>query len=258
MSTARRLVLAVASLLVAAPHSALHAQSRAQVRTGTIAGIVKDSSGQPIPMVEVTAIKPGRTTRSDSAGHFVIGALPSANTDFSFRRLAYAPVILMIAVPPSDTAEVEVVLGVVAQQLTAVLVSEHPEQLRRLVAFETRRAHGVGHFITRDQIEERRPLRLSDMMRTIPGTMVAAGENGRTILRFTRGTSMRCPPQYFLDGVMATGFSIDDISPVDVEGVEVYAGSVGLPPEFNRLYGTSICGTVIIWSRIPGNKPPKP
>lgn len=255
MSTTRRLSFVVASLLlVATSRSPLHAQPR----KGTISGIVKDSSGQPIPMVEVTAIKVGRATRSDSTGHFVIGDLPSANTDFSFRRLAYAPVVLMIAVPPSDTAEVEVTLGVAAQQLTAVLVSEHPEQLRRLVAFETRRAHGVGHFITRDQIEDRRPLRMSDMMRSIPGTMVAPGENGRTVLRFTRGTSMRCPPQYFLDGVNASGFSIDDISPVDVEGVEIYAGSVGLPPEFNRLYGTSICGTVIIWTRIPGNRPTKP
>ncbi len=253
MPTVRR--LAVASLLlVAAARSPLHAQ----IRTGTISGIVKDSGGRPIPMVEVTAIKLGRTTHSDSVGRFVIGELPSANTDFGFRRLAYAPVILMIAVPPSDTAEVEVILGVVAQQLTAVLVSEHPEQLRRLVAFETRRAHGVGHFITRDQIEDRRPLRLSDMLRSIPGTMVSSGDNGRTVLRFTRGAGSRCPPQYFLDGIQATGFSIDDISPADVEGVEIYAGSVGLPPEFNRLYGTSICGTVVIWSRIPGNRPPKP
>jgi hypothetical protein len=46
--------------------------------------------------------------------------------------------------------------------------------------------------------------------------------------------------------------------PVDVEGVELYAGPAGLPPEFNQLYGTTACGTVAIWTRLPGNPPAKP
>lgn len=229
-----------------------------QVRSGAIAGVVKDSLGRPIPFVEITALRLARVVRADSGGRFILADLPAANTDVSFRRLSYAPVVLMIAVPPDDTTEVEITLGVAALQLTGVVVQEHPEQLRSLVAFEQRRAQGVGHFITRAQIEKRNPLRLSDMLRTVPGTLLIPAENGRTMLRFTRGAGNRCPPQFFVDGTDAIGFSIDDMPPGDIEGIELYSGAAGLPPEYNRLLGTSICGTVLIWSRIPGTKAAKP
>jgi hypothetical protein len=224
----------------------------AQARTGAISGVVRDSLGAPIPFVEITAIKAAKVVRSDSIGRFVIAELPAANTDISFRRLAFIPAILMIAVPPDDTTEVVVTLGVVARELKGVVVQEHPAQLRQLVAFESRRIQGVGKFITRAQIEKRNPMRLSDMLRSIPGTMLISADNGRTGVRFTRGAGNKCPPQYIVDGMEAFSFSIDDIQPSEVEGVELYAGSAGVPPEYNKLFGTSICGTIIIWSRIPG------
>jgi outer membrane receptor for monomeric catechols len=132
-----------------------------------------------------------------------------------------------------------------------MVVQEHPSQLRQLVAFEARRQRGIGHFITRAQIEDRHPLMLSDMLRTIPGAVLINAENGRTSVRFARVARRNCPPQFFVDGIEVTGFSIDDMPPGDVEGVELYAGAAGLPPEYNRMHGTSICGTVIIWTRIP-------
>jgi len=99
-------------------------------------------------------------------------------------------------------------------------------------------------------------LLLSDMMRIIPGTTILTGENGRTALRFARVGRSNCPPQFFVDGMQVTGYSIDDMPPGDVEGVELYAGAAGLPPEFNRMRGTTICGTVAIWTRIPGGGDP--
>ncbi len=58
-----------------------------------------------------------------------------------------------------------------------------------------------------------------------------------------------------MDGMRVRELNIDDISPVDVEGIELYAGTAGLPPEFNQFYpgSTSVCGTVVIWTRLPGN-----
>src|ERR1700759_2500008 len=235
---------AVISLVVASV-------ATAQVRPGGVSGIIKDSLGLPIPDVEVSDLAAGKAVRSDSAGHFLLADVPSGNVDISFRRLAYAPVVLLITIPPADTTEVQVVLGVIAQQLKGMIVQAHPDQLRQLVAFEARRKRGIGHFITRAQIEDRHPLVLSDMLRTIPGAILINADNGRTSVRFSRVARNNCPPQFFVDGVEVTGFSIDDMPPGDVEGVELYAGAAGLPPEYNRVYGTSICGTVIIWSRIP-------
>src|SRR6266536_4196625 len=74
-------------------------QLAAQARTGGISGVVKDSAGTPIPNVEVTAIKIAKVVRTDTAGRFLISSLPSGSSDFSFRRLAYSPVVLSVLIP---------------------------------------------------------------------------------------------------------------------------------------------------------------
>lgn len=227
--------------------------ARAQVRTGAIVGIVRDDAGTAIPDVEVTAIKQSNSVRTDSAGKFLLASIPSGPVDLSFRRLSFEPVTLMFMLPADDTTEVEVKLTVVAQKLSAVIVQGHPGKLRVLTEFENRRKAGIGHFVTRIQIEQRHPVLLSDMLRIMPGMILTSAETGRTTLRFSRTARNNCPPMYFVDGIQVTGFAIDDMPPGDVEGVELYAGTAGLPPEFNRMRGTSNCGSVLIWTRIPGN-----
>jgi len=225
----------------------------AQTPRGAISGSVKDDVGNPIPDVEVTAPSVHVQTRSDTAGNFVLGSLPPGPVDISFRRLAFRPVSVSIQVPHDDTTEVEVTLKIVAQQLTAVLVQADAAHLRQLDAFEARRKMGIGHFITRAEIEKRNPMLLSDMVRMIPGAMLLHTPGGQSVLRFARVGNPECPPQFYIDGVQATGFNIDDMPVNDVEGVELYSGASGIPPEYNRLHSTVICGAVIIWTRIPGN-----
>jgi hypothetical protein len=244
----RRRRLACVTVVLSFP-----AAAAAQARAGAVSGVVKDSSGQVLANVEVTALKIGKVVRTDTAGAFLIAGIPSGSTDLTFRRLAYEPVVLSVQIPTNDTTDVEVTLGVVAQKLTAVVVQEHAAQLRTLEAFERRRKEGVGHFITRADIEARNPLRLSDMMRMIPGAVLLPGSNGNVSLRFARVGRNNCPPQFWIDGVQATAFGIDDMPPGDVEGIEIYAGAAGLPPEFNKLHSTAACGTVAIWTRIPGS-----
>ena len=224
----------------------------AQSRTGALAGTVRDDGGAPVANVEVAAVKHAVVTRTDSLGRFILGALPAGALDLTFRRLAFEPVVVTIELPANDTTEVEVKLTVVAQRLTGVVVNDRAPKRRVLVGFETRRRQGIGYFVTREQIEKRGPRLLSDMLRMIPGTILTAGETGRMTLRFSRNLARNCPPQFYVDGVQATGFMIDDMAPGDVEGVEIFAGTTGVPPEYSRLRGTSNCGTVLIWSRIPG------
>lgn len=230
----------------------------AQLRKGVVAGVVKDELGRPIPNVEVVALKSTVTIRTDSLGEFITPPLPAGELQLSFRRLPFEPIVLLMRSLPNDTTDVEVTMTIVAQKLTAVVVQADPQRFRILEAFETRRAQGIGNFITRAQIEERHPLLLSDMMRRVPGVLLMTDQSGRTALRFTRVGRNGCPPQFYVDGVSATGFMIDDMPSGDVEGVELYAGPSGLPPEYNRILSTPSCGTVIIWTRIPGKSRPKP
>lgn len=244
----------VSTLILTIANSSTAAQAAgAPPGAGAISGLVKDSLGNILGNVEVTAMKTGKTVRTDTAGKFVLAGLPHGLLDISFRRLAYQPVVLSIDVPEEDTTNVEVTLGVVAQKLTGVVVQEHAEHLRALRDFESRRKQGIGHFITRAQIEKRDPGLLSDMVRSIPGVLVSPTPSGRAVMHFARTGRMNCPVQFYVDGVQVDGFNIDDMPPGDVEGMELYAGPGGLPPEYNRVYSTSNCGTVLIWTRIPGN-----
>jgi outer membrane receptor for monomeric catechols len=143
-----------------------------------------------------------------------------------------------------------------AVELPGVVVAELARQRNLLRDFYDRSERGFGHFITREQIEKRNPANLSDMMRQIPGARLIPNRMGGTsTLRFSRAImtpGRDCPPQYWVDGVKTWALNIDDILPQDVEGVEVYSGPSALPSQYNTRDGTTICGVVLIWTRIPG------
>jgi hypothetical protein len=223
-------------------------------KTGTLTGVVLDERGVPVPNVEVAIAKVSRTTRTDTAGKFTLGLMPPGSYDVAFRRLSYAPMLFMIEISAGDTVEASVKMNAVPQEMSAVIVEEHSERVRDLGGFEQRRKQGFGHFVTREQIERRDPLLLSDMIRMIPGTNFVPAGLGRSVLRFSRAQGARdCPPTYFIDGVMATGYNLDDMPVSDVEGIELYSGISTLPAQFAKFRSTINCGTVAIWTRIPGN-----
>jgi len=226
----------------------------AQPRVGAVAGVVKDSGGIALSNVEVMLMRSGRAVRTDSVGHFLLAAVPSGPTDVGFRRVAFERVIVTLRIPTDDTTEVEVRLGGITPLLPAVIVNDHVERSRVLEQFEARRKLGAGYFVTRADIERRRPSVLSDYMRMVPGVRIVTLDNGRTALRFARNPRGNCPPQYFVDGIPTSNFDIDEVLPGDVEGVELYGGAAGVPPQYNRFNGTSICGTILIWTRIPGKE----
>jgi hypothetical protein len=117
--------------------------------------------------------------------------------------------------------------------------------------FYHRRAFGIGSFITREQIEARNTRVLSDVLRGVSGVALAdRGRSGGTArASFTRvRDNPGCPVQYFLNGVPAHGLNIDDVSPVDVEALEMYSGSSQVPIQFNRF--NARCGVIVIWTRL--------
>jgi hypothetical protein len=134
-------------------------------------------------------------------------------------------------------------------------VEEMTRRRQLLSDFYDRMARGFGYFVTREQIEKRNPMNLSDMMRMVPGArLMPIRGTSMAALRFSRAQGGRdCPPQYYVDGVKAWNLNIDDIVPMDVEGIEIYEGASSIPPQYNTKEGNTICGVVLIWTRIPGN-----
>jgi len=231
------------------------AASASAQSVGAISGTVRDSTGTPIRGVEVVLLQLKGAIYSDSLGVFRLGDIPPGKRQLHFRRLGFAPKSVDAEVAEGKTLALSVVLEASATQLEAMTVEELTRRRQILSDFYDRSSRGFGHFFTREQIEKRNPMNLSDMMRLIPGArLVPMRSGGQAALRFSRAQmgARDCPPQYWVDGVKAWNLNIDDIVPQDVEGIEVYSGASTVPPQYNTKEGTTICGVVLIWTRIPG------
>lgn len=125
-----------------------------------------------------------------------------------------------------------------------------------LSGFRQRLASGAGHYITRAQIEERRPVFVSDILRDVPGVRFSSsGRGSRAVVHMSRSQGLACSVQLFVDGRLMTrgsdamgGFSVDDfVEPASIEGIEVYRGLSTVPAEFYN--HDAKCGVVAIWTR---------
>jgi len=237
------------SVLLLPAFASVSAQS-----VGAISGTVRDSVGKPIAGVEVVLLQRAGAVHSDSLGEFRLADIPAGKRQLHFRRLGFAPESIDTEVADGRTLALNVTLEAMATEIEGMTVEELARKRQVLADFYDRSASGFGHFVTREQIEKRNPMNLSDMMRLIPGArLVPMRGGGQAVLRFNRATGGRdCPPQYWVDGVKAYGLNIDDIIPQDVEGIEIYEGPSTIPAQFNTREGTTICGVVLIWTRIPG------
>lgn len=114
----------------------------------------------------------------------------------------------------------------------------------------------MGHYITADDIAQRRATETSQLLSGVPGISVNGGVV--TALRGVISINSSCASVVVLvDGIVMaggsnplnnvrTGFDINTIPPAFIKGIEVYAGPATTPVEFGT---PSVCGLVAIWTR---------
>ena len=112
--------------------------------------------------------------------------------------------------------------------------------------FYDRQRRSFGRFVTRQEIEARRPLLVSDLLRMMPGVRVSPrGAFPRENVLLLRGG---CVADVYIDG-FPSGQSVPVdamLHPNDIEAVEVYQASE-TPAQFK----TTSCGAVVFWTRRP-------
>jgi hypothetical protein len=208
--------------------------------------VVDAESGQPVPgaSIRLEGVPDARVTDADGA--FAFGRVPPRRYPFEVTHLAFQAL--------RDTLEVDVASGVDATlRIAAGVVPLEPIRVvvRSLVldrvGFYERQRRNNGQFVTRQQIEARRPLQSSEILRRIPNLRLQRGRDGLVALG-----RASCPMRYVMDGVR-TGpdFSIDLVPAADIEGVEVYLGPSQVPGEFTGP-GSDLaggCGVIVVWTR---------
>ncbi len=218
-----------------------------QERAATLTGqVVSAADRTPLPYAQVRLVDEERLVVADDAGRFL------------FTEVAPGPLLLVVTflgttsnpteltLASGQLHQVRIAMDVALDPITADIPrSEAPSKLR---GFYERMDSEQGYFITRTEIEERDPSRMTDMLRRIPGVDVGSARVGRIGVSMGRGRS--CAIQYFLDGIRTPFFDIDDLSPGDVAGVEVYPGVARVPIQFKH---RATCGVIVIWTRDPQN-----
>jgi len=255
--------LLVGALLIPGP-GALEAQEeprdtlRSDQEGVLVRGRVVDlSSSRPLPAASVVLEhledpEGGWSGLTDSVGVFRAPRLPPAEYTIRVEALGFDPLEHRLALAGYGSADLQIELAPAALELEPIVVVSRRRTRLENAGFYERRERGFGHSLTREEIEERQAMFVTDLVRTMPGVTVTPGTMGRGgVLRMRGG----CEPDVVLDGVrLSAPVRLDDILSVnDLEGIEIYSGST-TPMQYSR----SSCGTVLAWTRDPGTGDGKP
>lgn len=217
-----------------------------------ILGSVTDArTGSPIPAA-VVSLDGAVNVATNLDGEFRIADVTPGQHVLQVRRIGFRRALVTIDFPANDPGiEVEIELDPVPVELPEVVVEGERTLYAygRLRDFYERRSRGVGHFITRWDLEKRVPRLVSEALFGVPGLQVTPGPLGLNSIRMA-DPSLSCQtPLFFLDGSLIRGGNPDEfLTPQDVEGIEIYTRITEVPPVFTRQSGSN-CGVIAVWTR---------
>ena len=242
---------------------------------GIVGTVVDDATAAAVEGALVGIGETGFEAVTTHDGAFRLDGVPAGSVTLRVQHVAYGERTARIAVESGRVFDVELRLTpepIEVDTLAVRIVAERSLRLDVSGFYERRRwmeALGLGHFMTRDEIERRRPLELSHLLGDVPRVdFIRACPSGRCAVPIVSGTASSCGnvksrgdigPSLYVDGhhvrlaVGAAGagarvLGIDEIArPADVAGIEVYTGLGDLPGEFADP-NAQRCGAIVIWT----------
>jgi hypothetical protein len=255
-----RVALSLTSLLAAL----LVAPVEAQDQTTIITGVVRDAQGNPIAGAEVVAGRTDKPVATNEQGRFRINPAPIGRFWIAARKIGFAPVRSSITVGSGEQQQVELTMEALPVTLPELKVVERSGmKIDRLSDFWRRSRTGYGgHFITREDLDRRRPITLVNVVRPhLPRAALARWEQpswdyqydfmyGVASSRFS-GLGERCAPAISIDGgAPLGGWELEDFPVQEVEAVEVYKPRWSeVPIEYQHFPRANRCGLVVVWRR---------
>ncbi|HEY3745752.1 MAG TPA: carboxypeptidase regulatory-like domain-containing protein [Gemmatimonadaceae bacterium] len=244
--------LAAALIAFTANGSLATAASAQTTGTVTVTGRVTTSDGKPVSDARVYVPGSNEATRTDARGNYSLAGVPGGPQVVVVRKSGYAPVRTdaKFSTKPSDRARnnVNVTLLTSDQAATELARSARDSAALDKVGFFRREASVRGaYFITPDQIDQQKAVRLSDIVRQVPVLVETVGRTG-PVLRGVRGCLIT-----YVDGFpwrsMFPGDLDSYVSARDVVAVEAYGPGLAPPTPFVRGAFRSNCTTLGLWTR---------
>lgn len=265
----------VRRLLLLAVFTATSSPGYAQQPRGALAGVVRDTAGFPLQLVTVTAAAPTpHTAFTDSAGAFALADVPAGLLRVAFRRIGFAPAQFTLLIEPGDTSHVVVELTAVSFELDTIRVAgENVHRELEVAGFyermrQAREGAGVGRFLTPEEVDQLRNLRLTTHIleaagvRTMSNAFPVGSSNivlNGALRSFLTGP---CQMALFVDGneIDAGTYYHDPsrrraepgginafVHPREILAIEIYQSASGTPQRFQSVH-SALCGSIVIWT----------
>jgi hypothetical protein len=215
-----------------------------------LSGTVHARDGRPInARVEVWGT--GVQGSASENGTFALSGLPGGTQSLEVRAIGYEPKRIAVDLSAKRPAAVDVVLDKQVVALNSVVVRDKGSRAERdFTGFLERKKRGFGRFFTAEDIEQKNPLVMTDLMRLTPGMTVSPNGQFGYVMRGRGG----CTPDVLVDGmrVMEGADELDNlVRPGEVDGVEVYTSAADVPAQYAGIGGSS-CGAVLVWTKRGG------
>jgi len=216
--------------------------------SAVLRGTVRAADGSPIPEAQVLVLGLPHGARTNAAGRYELEGLPAGTYSVESRAIGFSRRREMVRLRPDEATELDIHLTGRVLELPELVVEERATFRNE---FEERRSQGRGHFITREEIEKRHPIRAEELFRVVPGfTVVSSGMDFAVVSSRAVQASGYCRPDFYVDGTKVTvdpqmGNGLP-VGPDEIYGIETYPGSAsGAPLQYRTESG---CGLILIWT----------
>ena len=258
----------------------------------TVRGVVIDvEAAYPLPRTQVVVTRKGDTlgvAQTDSGGAFEMSVRNTDSLVAHFRRIGYVADSTPFTTP-------ELPLRVAMNRVLTLASLPLVTVRAAATEFDRRAARSAGgHFMNLAQIDSAHPNTTSDLLRRLPGFTIFTDADGvlqvlsqrtnrinqpnRATIEAARNSPLGksapgsasgdaigsdpksggylCAMRIVIDGVlMPDGFSIDDIRPADIYGLEIYSGPAAVPIQYSTVRRDAVCGLLMVWTKAGRDRP---
>jgi hypothetical protein len=238
--------------------------------TASLRGTVFGADRRPIRNAVLDVFGTLDTTRTNAAGAFRLANIAAGTRAIEVRSIGLLPVTVAMDFAANGVRDTTLSMIRRAPVLAADTVKGKAQSIPSMDdGFETRRMHGLGAYVTADEISRHTFSNLPDILRGVGSVSVECDATkgsamGCLPVPYLRGS---CVPNVFLDGVefavtklgsvngtqrVADPRRFEELSeiarPELIRGIEVYAGPGTVPAQYDRFSSTA-CGSVVIWTK---------
>jgi hypothetical protein len=212
--------------------------------TSVMGDVIRTVSQRPVPGAHIHVFGATNEVISADDGSFRLNDVPIGTQSIEVTSVGLKPRRYTIDVPPEGIPAVHIAVAEAGQVLDTVRSTARRNGAAALRdEFDVRANRGTGQYFTEAAIERMHPQRTTDLVTYFRGFEfrkdTVYSKRGDLVI----GGLNSCKPVLLIDGSPAD--SMDEVLPVAIHGIEVYASAINVPLK----YATAECGAIYIWTK---------